>query len=148
MRKWLVPAALVIFALLLVSVSCSKAPAPAPDKQDTAPAPGGAPGPTMYPPVTVTATATARPYPTLTPMPTPIPAPAPPGVSDAGLAYDAERMIVRTGDMAVVVQDIPAAIERITRLAETAKGYVVSSRTWRDGDSLHGNITIRVPAGD
>ncbi|MDO8568356.1 MAG: DUF4349 domain-containing protein, partial [Dehalococcoidales bacterium] len=57
-------------------------------------------------------------------------------------------MIVRTGEMSLVVQDIPAAIDRITRLAESYKGYVVSSRSWREGERLRGTITIRVPAGD
>jgi len=59
-----------------------------------------------------------------------------------------ERMIVRTGRMSLVVEDVSAAIDRITLLAEASLGYVVSSNSWRDGERLRGTITIRVPAGD
>ncbi len=72
----------------------------------------------------------------------------PPGTAEGGEAWDTERMIVRTGQMSLVVEDIPAAIDKITRLAESYKGYVVSSRTWREGERLRGTITVRVPAGD
>ena len=66
------------------------------------------------------------------------------GVSDATTP---DRMIVRTGNMALVVEDITVAIDRISKLAETAQGYVVSSNSWREGERLHGTISIRVPAG-
>ena len=55
-------------------------------------------------------------------------------------------MIVRTGDMQLVVADVLAAIERIAGLAGSADGYVVSSSSWREGDRLVGNIAIRVAA--
>lgn len=60
----------------------------------------------------------------------------------------ADRMIVRTGNLSIVVEDVAAAIAQITALTETGQGYVVSSNTWRSGERLYGNITIRVPAGD
>jgi PKD repeat protein len=59
-----------------------------------------------------------------------------------------DRMIVRTGNMSIVVEDVTAAIEKISALSETGQGYVVSANTWRDGERLYGNITIRVPSGD
>ncbi|MBI2860176.1 MAG: DUF4349 domain-containing protein [Chloroflexi bacterium] len=93
------------------------------------------------------------------PRPAPAPAPMPPvmvapdkdlgggfaGGVDAGLpAFD--RMIVRTADVALVVDDVPEAINNIAGLAEDAGGHVVNSRRWREGDRLIGNISIRVPA--
>lgn len=57
-----------------------------------------------------------------------------------------ERMIVRTGDMYLVVEDVADSLERIARLAETYDGYVVSSNSWQDGDRMMGNIAIRVDA--
>jgi len=57
-------------------------------------------------------------------------------------------MIVRSGQIVIVVEDIPAAMDNITQLAERYKGYVVSSRSGREGDRLRGTITIRVPVGD
>ncbi len=59
-----------------------------------------------------------------------------------------DRMIVRTGYMSVVVDNVTAAISRIADLAESGDGYIVSSNSWRDGERLYGTITIRVPAGD
>jgi len=55
-------------------------------------------------------------------------------------------MIVRTGDMSLVVADVSIAIERIAGFAEGYDGYVVSSNSWREGDRLVGNIAIRVDA--
>jgi PKD repeat protein len=57
-----------------------------------------------------------------------------------------DRMIVRTGNMSIVVEDVTNAITRITGLAESNQGYVVSSNSWRDNERLSGTITIRIPA--
>ncbi len=57
-------------------------------------------------------------------------------------------MIVRTGDMALVVADIPATIARITQIAGEHQGYVVSSQSWKEGQLLRGTISIRVVASD
>jgi hypothetical protein len=59
-----------------------------------------------------------------------------------------DRMIVRTGRMSLVVEDISTAIDRITELAEAGRGYVVSSNSWREGERVRGTITIRVLSGD
>jgi len=55
-------------------------------------------------------------------------------------------MIVRTGEIRLVVNDVPIAIDRIARLAEDFDGYVVSSEKWKEGERLVGRITIRVVA--
>ncbi|MFC1902404.1 DUF4349 domain-containing protein, partial [Chloroflexota bacterium] len=78
----------------------------------------------------------------------PVPAPAPaPAMGDSGQSLDIERMIVRTGDISLVVTDVLAAMEQIVVLTGSWDGYVVSSNSWRDGDRLVGNIAIRVDAG-
>jgi PKD repeat protein len=65
-------------------------------------------------------------------------------------AYDSdesatiERMIIRTGYLVLVVQDVPESIEYITNLATTYGGFVVSSNSWQDRDRMEGNISIRV----
>jgi hypothetical protein len=61
---------------------------------------------------------------------------------------DTDRMIVRTGNMALVVVDIPATITRITQIAGEHQGYVVSSQSWKEGQLLRGTISIRVVASD
>jgi len=57
-----------------------------------------------------------------------------------------DRMVVRTGDMGLVVEDVTVAIDQITSMAETFDGYVVSSRMWKEGERLAGSISIRVLA--
>jgi PKD repeat protein len=57
-----------------------------------------------------------------------------------------DRMIVRTGNMSIVVNDISAALAAITQIAESHEGYVVTSNTWKDGERVYGSISIRIPA--
>lgn len=93
-------------------------------------------------------------------VPMPEPAPAPPdmdkgftteeassnwgGGSGDGYA-DIERIIVRSGNMSLVVDDVSAARDDITALAEAAGGYVVSSHIWGDEENPSGRLSIRVP---
>ena len=78
-------------------------------------------------------------------------APAPPVVitmpTAGGSGSFTERMIVRTGDISLVVTDVPVVIEQITVMAKGFEGYVVSSNVWKANERLVGTITIRVPAG-
>lgn len=121
---------LIVIFLLAVSLSCSpvkeSAPAPAPM------------------PLTVGEVAPGAPLPKVMPTPAPMPSRATEGEQQGAT----ERMVVRSGQVSLVVEDVSAAIDRITQLAERLKGYVVSSRSWREGERLRGTITIRVPAGD
>jgi len=56
-----------------------------------------------------------------------------------------ERMIVRTGEMSLVVEEVSKACDDIARLAARFDGYVVS--TWISGEEeeMRGWISIRVP---
>jgi hypothetical protein len=82
-------------------------------------------------------------------MPEPVPGPAPaPEVDEAFEPLDGERMIVRTGNMQLVVEDVRASIDKINELAETLEGFVVSSSSWREGERLVGFISVRVPVED
>jgi len=65
--------------------------------------------------------------------------------SDGGaLLVTEDRMIVRTGDMSLVVEDVMQARDAIARLAGRFDGYVVSSSIWGD-EELKGSISIRIP---
>lgn len=89
----------------------------------------------------------SRPAPTAPPPTTAptviVPEPAP-DVVNGSVSF--ERMIVRTGDMYLVVEDVADSLEYIAQLAENYNGYVVSSNSWQDGDRMMGNIAIRVDA--
>ncbi|MGC8786527.1 MAG: DUF4349 domain-containing protein [Anaerolineae bacterium] len=92
------------------------------------------------------------------PVPTPVPLPyAATGVEigtkgDAGgragpiEAVAEERMIVRTAELSLVVQDTEESVTQIKGIVGTLGGYVVNVRLWRDQDQLRGSITVRVPA--
>jgi len=56
-----------------------------------------------------------------------------------------ERMIVRTGDMSLVVDDVVDARDEIAQLAVRFDGYVVSSRISGEEQDMRGWISIRVP---
>ena len=60
--------------------------------------------------------------------------------------FSDERMIVRTGQMSLIVEDVQVAIEEITGMAEGFEGYVVSSRVWKIRERLVGSISIRIDA--
>lgn len=57
-----------------------------------------------------------------------------------------DRMIVRTGNISMVVDDIGATLGDIAQMAQAYGGYVVSSNSWKDGEKTYGAISVRVPA--
>lgn len=57
------------------------------------------------------------------------------------------RLIIRTGDISVVVTDTDDALARIAAMAETNGGWVVNSYVFQANENAKsGTITIRVPA--
>jgi hypothetical protein len=71
------------------------------------------------------------------------------GYKDTGAgdlpSTEEERMIVRTGDMSLVVEDVVEARDEIDQLAVRFNGYVVSSRISGEEQDRTGWISIRVP---
>jgi len=59
-----------------------------------------------------------------------------------------ERMIIRTGNLVLVVKDTEAAVETIKGIVAADGGYVVSSNVWRDNELFRGRMTVRVPAAE
>ncbi len=122
-------------ALTLAVTACARAmPTPTPQGFDR-PAPTATP--TLWP--------VQPPRPTPTPMPRPAatPTPTPPARRVSYEAGPIERVIVRTVDMTLVVEDLSRAMDSIGALATEMGGWVVSS------SQLHmhaGSISIRVPA--
>ena len=66
--------------------------------------------------------------------------------SPEALSPDEERMIVRTGEMSLVVEDVNQASDDIAQLAVSYGGYVVSSYIWGEEEDIRGWISFRVPA--
>jgi hypothetical protein len=85
----------------------------------------------------------------MAPMPEPEPAPMPAGregtSAPEALPSTEERVIVRTGDMSLVVEDVVSTRDEIAQLAVRFGGYVVSSRISGEEEDMTGRISIRVP---
>lgn len=122
---------LVTFLMLMLSaLSCAQAPTL---QSNTGNAPSGAQG---FPAVKPT-------IPQTTPS---SPSAAAPSGSSQQPADIAARLIVRNGEMLVMVDNIKAAVDQIAQLAEQKKGFVVSSQVSPSGQGGTESITIRVPA--
>jgi hypothetical protein len=88
-----------------------------------------------------------------TPTPAPIPAPTAPGKSEVDMTSGVEptpipeeRMIVRNGDMSLVVEDVLEAQDEIAELAERLGGWVVNSNIYGEEEETRGWISIRIPS--
>lgn len=57
-----------------------------------------------------------------------------------------EQLIIRNGDLSIVVQDSDAAAADIAQLAESLDGWLVSSDLFESSGYKRGSVTIRVPA--
>jgi hypothetical protein len=56
------------------------------------------------------------------------------------------RMIIKNGEMTLLVADTDRALDQATDIAVNSGGYVVSSRTWNDGDYKSATLTMGVPS--
>lgn len=56
-----------------------------------------------------------------------------------------EQLIIRTGNLEIVVEDTEATIDEIARRAAASGGWVVSSNVFQSGEAKSGSTTIRVP---
>ena len=84
---------------------------------------------------------------------------SPSGVSEPGFDTDVvdskgdgslptvsqEQLIVRNGDIQLVVENVTTAGDEIENLVTGFNGFIVSSRFWNDGHDLMGYYSIRVP---
>lgn len=66
--------------------------------------------------------------------------------ADQALAGDAERMIIRTADLSIVVTDAAQAQQAVVDMVNGMGGYIADSNAWREGEQLRARMTIRVPA--
>jgi PKD repeat protein len=57
-----------------------------------------------------------------------------------------DRMVVRTGNISIIVRDIAGTLDNITRIASEYGGYVVSSQKWKEGERNNGTISFRILA--
>lgn len=131
----------LLFAMLvlfLFGCSAPAAPTQAPPRQQRAAQPTAAPAqptaapaqPTQAPAPTMAAADngndTAAPYIPANPIPI-------------------DRKIIKNAQLDMTIEDTPIALMRITGIASDVGGYVISSRTFGDGDRTGAQISIAVP---
>lgn len=68
------------------------------------------------------------------------------GVADEEKARIAERMVIHTVELRLIVKDTQASLEAVHNLAGELGGYIASSRTWHAEEQLSASLTLRVPA--
>lgn len=73
--------------------------------------------------------------------------PAPAAGQGGGSTAVGDQMIIKTGTMGMLVKDVQETLATITAMAVKVDGYVVSTRTSREGEKTVGTISIKVPAG-
>lgn len=56
-----------------------------------------------------------------------------------------ERMIVRTANLSLIVEDTEQTLEAIEDLVTELEGYISDLRTWRVNDQVAATITLRLP---
>jgi len=84
------------------------------------------------------------------PVATPAPAPAraatdTKGGSNGGTINVTERMIIRNGNITLIVKDVTESMGAVTAIANDAGGLVLSSSTRHQNDQLIATVTIKVP---
>jgi hypothetical protein len=66
--------------------------------------------------------------------------------ADGATLQQQERLIIRTGELRIVVRDTEESVLAITRLVDDMEGWVVSSNLQQRGEAKIGTMTIRIPA--
>lgn len=131
---------LTILLVLAAAIGCGAA-----SRTNEASTGGGMAG---APSFSVTSPDSSRPtVPSATPPPTIQIPPKEEGIADGdAIAADTDRLIIRTGNLSLVVEDVTQAIDLISNIATDTGGFVVNSQSYHIGESLRGTITVRVPS--
>jgi hypothetical protein len=129
MKRLLIAVAILVICPLALTACAGGAPAGVPDMTEMAPPPPEIEMPPIAPP---------------TAIPAPEEGYKEPGAGDLPSIAE-ERMIVRNGDISLVVEDVIDARNEIAQLAARLGGWVVSSRISGEEEEMRGWISIRVP---
>ena len=131
-RKMFALLSLFVVAMMLVS-ACAAAPAatPAPMQAPDAQAPGTAP---QEAPAASAADSSA--------VNQSLPARTNPQASP----YQQNRMIIKNGEMALLVANTDRALDQATGVAVDSGGYIVSSKTWLQDGFKYAQMTMGIPS--
>ena len=65
--------------------------------------------------------------------------------TSARAPYRSQRLIIKNGEMNLIVADTDRALDQITSVAVEAGGYVIGSRSWQQDTLKYAALTIGVP---
>jgi hypothetical protein len=65
--------------------------------------------------------------------------------TSAGAPYRSSRLIIKNGEMNLIVADTDRALDQITSVAVEAGGYVIGSRSWTQDVFKYATLTLGVP---
>jgi hypothetical protein len=68
--------------------------------------------------------------------------------TDGNVQVPQQPMIIRTGNMNIVVADVDEAVANISDLALAMGGWIVNTGVRQSGQFRHGEVTVRVPVTD
>ncbi|GAB4151844.1 MAG: DUF4349 domain-containing protein [Candidatus Promineifilaceae bacterium] len=63
----------------------------------------------------------------------------------ANMQLPSQPLIIRTGNLSIVVEDTDATVAAITSLVNSMEGWVVSSNLYKYGEARRGEMSVRVP---
>jgi len=66
--------------------------------------------------------------------------------SDSSVSPTTERLVIKSGEVTIVVKDVRAVIKNITEFVEQKNGFVVNSQVYKSGLAPYGVITVRIPS--
>ena len=136
-RKIFALSSLFVVAMMLIS-ACSPAAAPAPAqpqgaRQESAAQPQQPAAPPQEAPAAAPADSAANQN-----------LPANTGVQAS--PYQQNRMIIKNGEMTLLVADTDRAIDQATGVAVDSGGYIVSSKTWLQDGFKYAALTMGIPS--
>jgi hypothetical protein len=133
-RKVYVLISLLIVVMILMA-ACSPAAAPAPQvvQREVAVQPQQPAAPPQEAPAASSADSSASQN-------------LPSSMNPQASPYQQNRMIIKNGEMALLVADTDRAIDQATGVAVDTGGYIVSSRTWLQDGHKYAEMTMGIPS--
>jgi hypothetical protein len=141
-RKLSIVMSVLVIVVLMVS-ACAPAAAPTPAPAFDAMRQNAASGAAAQP--AKPAEAPAAMAPTMAPRPTAAPAAANASAPNA-MPLRQTRMIIKNGEMSLMVANTDRAIDLVTGAAVDSGGYIVSAKTWVQDGYKYATISMGVPS--
>jgi hypothetical protein len=73
-------------------------------------------------------------------------------VSDSGqtvpVAHHVNRMIIKNGELSLLVADTDRAVDQVTQIATDTLGYIITAHTWYQDGVKYATMTIGVPVAE